>query len=597
MPVAFYRALDAMPGEVEAGYFQLQSDFCRMGQEYLLGVEFADLKYGSVEGFRSSISHNQVKDSNPDSDAAWRSDLLRIIEMPDCQHGQTAGSSGLSEVPSFHNCVEEQPSNFPRLQNVEKFHDSPSSSQNNELRENDGSVFPSTEILCHPSMKKYDESEPTGQELETDTFHGHEPNVSANESCNGVLLTQKRSRKPTKRYIEELTYPISSRKRQAVSSLHKNNTLDVKDHQKCRVGSGATRLPTVEPDVIAIQVPFGSILHNECPKEQSCAMVQHVDTRNLMTTSKGKQNQKKRNEHVAAVRVKTSEEHSVCQKKRDACVPTAQKSKINDCVIATSPKKRKDLFVDVTPRKRDDCVATVHEKICNESAVALTKRDACVPLSHKSKYDYCVTAASPKKRNHYIVDTSPSEKDDRAGPTRQKKRLDCLKDTKQKETDCCLPAESSEEVSCRRKHHTLWSISEVRKLVDGVAKYGVGRWSRIKKLFFSASAHRTSVDLKDKWRNLLKASGIPQQGSRQGGGKKRSAPWRPLPKPILRRVCELAARYPYPKGPTEAEAETKQDPPPTTTRTMAQIHQEPQNTSTDITLNDYKRILRSINDD
>lgn len=48
----------------------------------------------------------------------------------------------------------------------------------------------------------------------------------------------------------------------------------------------------------------------------------------------------------------------------------------------------------------------------------------------------------------------------------------------------------------RRKHHRLWTVSEVRKLIDGVAQYGVGRWSHIKKLYFSSSAHRTPVDLK-----------------------------------------------------------------------------------------------------
>ncbi|KAF3666686.1 Polyneuridine-aldehyde esterase [Capsicum annuum] len=47
-----------------------------------------------------------------------------------------------------------------------------------------------------------------------------------------------------------------------------------------------------------------------------------------------------------------------------------------------------------------------------------------------------------------------------------------------------------------RKHHRLWTVSEVRKLIDGVAQYGVERWSHIKKLYFSSSGHRTPVDLK-----------------------------------------------------------------------------------------------------
>ncbi|KAA8516557.1 hypothetical protein F0562_016937 [Nyssa sinensis] len=58
----------------------------------------------------------------------------------------------------------------------------------------------------------------------------------------------------------------------------------------------------------------------------------------------------------------------------------------------------------------------------------------------------------------------------------------------------------------QRKHHRLWTLSEVKKLIDGVSQYGVGRWTDIKRLLFSSSAHRTPVDLKDKWRNLLRAS-------------------------------------------------------------------------------------------
>lgn len=42
----------------------------------------------------------------------------------------------------------------------------------------------------------------------------------------------------------------------------------------------------------------------------------------------------------------------------------------------------------------------------------------------------------------------------------------------------------------------MWTIAEVRDLIDGVSQYGVGKWTEIKKLLFSSSAHRTPVDLK-----------------------------------------------------------------------------------------------------
>ncbi|KAK4741881.1 hypothetical protein SAY87_025469 [Trapa incisa] len=48
----------------------------------------------------------------------------------------------------------------------------------------------------------------------------------------------------------------------------------------------------------------------------------------------------------------------------------------------------------------------------------------------------------------------------------------------------------------RRKHHIPWTQSEVMKLIEGISHLGVGRWSKIKKLLFPSSKHRTSVDLK-----------------------------------------------------------------------------------------------------
>ncbi|VFQ97594.1 unnamed protein product [Cuscuta campestris] len=105
-----------------------------------------------------------------------------------------------------------------------------------------------------------------------------------------------------------------------------------------------------------------------------------------------------------------------------------------------------------------------------------------------------------------------------------------------------------DERRARRKHHRLWTVTEVKKLIDGVSQFGVGRWSQIKKLFFSASDHRTPVDLKDKWRNLLKASYLQTQSKKPGKGAKQNFSWRPLPKPILHKVIELATVHPYPRN-------------------------------------------------
>ncbi|CAD6340776.1 unnamed protein product [Miscanthus lutarioriparius] len=56
----------------------------------------------------------------------------------------------------------------------------------------------------------------------------------------------------------------------------------------------------------------------------------------------------------------------------------------------------------------------------------------------------------------------------------------------------------------RRKNNSRWTAKEVEILVQGVSKFGVGRWALLKQQFFETSI-RTSVNLKDKWRNLLKA--------------------------------------------------------------------------------------------
>ncbi|XP_044487526.1 uncharacterized protein LOC123212447 isoform X3 [Mangifera indica] len=93
----------------------------------------------------------------------------------------------------------------------------------------------------------------------------------------------------------------------------------------------------------------------------------------------------------------------------------------------------------------------------------------------------------------------------------------------------------------RRKHHRAWTLSEVTKLVEGVSRYGAGRWSEIKRLAFASYSYRTSVDLKDKWRNLLKAS-LAQTPPDKMVNPRKHASGMPIPAPILLRVRELAKR-------------------------------------------------------
>ncbi|GKV48437.1 hypothetical protein SLEP1_g55251 [Rubroshorea leprosula] len=99
--------------------------------------------------------------------------------------------------------------------------------------------------------------------------------------------------------------------------------------------------------------------------------------------------------------------------------------------------------------------------------------------------------------------------------------------------------------SDRRKHQRMWTLEEVVKLVDGISQYGVGKWTAIKRLLFSSSVYRTPIDLRDKWRNLVRSScGHKRNNKEVERNLKHTA--RPLPKTVVRRVRELATIYPYP---------------------------------------------------
>ncbi|TVU30540.1 hypothetical protein EJB05_22170, partial [Eragrostis curvula] len=57
---------------------------------------------------------------------------------------------------------------------------------------------------------------------------------------------------------------------------------------------------------------------------------------------------------------------------------------------------------------------------------------------------------------------------------------------------------------CSRKNNDHWTEEEMTELVQGVSKQGVGKWSQLKRYYFSTSI-RTAMHLKDKWRNLVRA--------------------------------------------------------------------------------------------
>ncbi|XP_020526470.1 uncharacterized protein LOC18422773 isoform X2 [Amborella trichopoda] len=111
-------------------------------------------------------------------------------------------------------------------------------------------------------------------------------------------------------------------------------------------------------------------------------------------------------------------------------------------------------------------------------------------------------------------------------------------------SDDCVATIRTAKGGIRRKHHRSWTLHEVVKLVEGVQRHGVGKWSDIKRLEFASSVYRTSVDLKDKWRNLLRASYAQLQTKKEVENKRKHASSVSIPASILKRVRELSVMYP-----------------------------------------------------
>ncbi|XP_057797125.1 uncharacterized protein LOC131013123 isoform X2 [Salvia miltiorrhiza] len=172
----------------------------------------------------------------------------------------------------------------------------------------------------------------------------------------------------------------------------------------------------------------------------------------------------------------------------------------------------------------------------------LTRKDSLGGFGIQVPYVNRIRRSRPRK-NFVTLSVAYSE---RCTSETERKTLQLEQEVKLKSMET-LKSNSDDDVvtvptangGMRRKHHRPWTLGEVVKLVEGVSKYGAGRWSEIKRLAFASYSYRTSVDLKDKWRNLLRAS-MAESPTGNGMQSSRKHASVPIPAQILSRVRELA---------------------------------------------------------
>ncbi|CAH9127894.1 unnamed protein product [Cuscuta epithymum] len=338
---------------------------------------------------------------------------------------------------------------------------------------------------------------------------------NADSSCR-----HRRICKPNRRYIDEssdLNSTIVKRRKDTSTSVSRNKCQSVKYNKKPNPES--VEIKSIPRDTFdAIQVPFGPLVPEECDKK----IDSDVEMRLTEVSCLG------RYEHEGkyasdVMKVKSTEISCLDlneQHYRDYASKQVKLKRLSSIDTDLCSKKHS---TDVK-RAKMNYLSSFGSGLCDKKHASHVKLVKLDNISFKSQE--CFKRHSPNVN----------------------KVLNLHEDTPMVSTkyDGVMTVISDGD-NARRKHHRLWTTSEVRKLVEGVSQCGVGKWSQIKRLYFSSSDYRTPVDLKDKWRNLLKASHLQDQ-SKKGDKGKHSFSWRPLPKSILNRVEELADIYPYPRN-------------------------------------------------
>jgi len=98
----------------------------------------------------------------------------------------------------------------------------------------------------------------------------------------------------------------------------------------------------------------------------------------------------------------------------------------------------------------------------------------------------------------YVAGTRLAARQGKTPPQRKKQPAEVTVEAAEEEDD-------DEQAGERGRKKVPWTAAEVRALRDGVASHGTGKWAKILLECDDIFGHqRTSVNLKDKWRNLSK---------------------------------------------------------------------------------------------
>ena len=122
--------------------------------------------------------------------------------------------------------------------------------------------------------------------------------------------------------------------------------------------------------------------------------------------------------------------------------------------------------------------------------------------NHDVEFGHCITAKTPKCNGSHIVPVNLKRSYKRPCSL-SKLHHHHHHHPKRKRSQFSVEGKDG-GIYRRRKQHNPWSIEETRMLIKGVSICGEGHWADIKRLEFTELASRSPVDLKDKWRNLLR---------------------------------------------------------------------------------------------